>query len=154
MVSRQGHSAGFTAFRQHSGSLLRGIQDPMTLAWDLNSKGLIDSQVREQACLTTVTIQQRVSCILVALEEKIASDEAAFDTFLSVLSQDPVMEEMWQKLMDAKGTVYYNIIEIAVFSSCHTSLSCTPADIHSHGQGKGSDSEEKTSGGMGAYTYA
>ena len=103
MVSRQGHSAGFTAFRQHSGSLLRVIQDPMTLAWDLNSKGLIDSQVREQACLVSATVQQQVSCLLDALEGKIASDEAAFDTFLSVLSQDPVMEEIWQKLKDAGG---------------------------------------------------
>ena len=100
-------NAGFMAFRQLSGSLLRAIQDPMTLAWDLNSKGLIDSQVREQACLITATVQQRVSCLLGALEGKIASDEAAFDTFLSVLSQDPVMEEMWRKLKDARGI--YNL---------------------------------------------
>ena len=98
-------NAGFMAFRQLSGSLLRAVQDPMTLAWDLNSKGLIDSQVREQACLITATVQQRVSCLLGALEGKIASDEAAFDTFLSVLSQDPVMEEMWQKLKDARGMI-------------------------------------------------
>ena len=112
MVSRQGHSAGFTAFRQHSGSLLRGIQDPMALAWDLNSKGLINSQVREQACLTTATDQQRVSCLLDDLEGKMASDEAAFDTFPSVLSQDPVM---WQKLKDARGTVR---ISYKVYSVC------------------------------------
>ena len=75
----------------------------MTLAWDLNSKGLIDSQVREQGCLTTTTVQQQVSCLLGALEGKIASDKTAFDTFLIILSQDPVMEEMWRKLKGARG---------------------------------------------------
>ena len=102
-VSRRGQSAGFMAFRQLSGSLLRAIQDPVVLAWDLNSRGLIDSQVRQQACLTTMTVQQRVSGLLDALEGKIASDEAAFDIFLSVLSQDPVMEEVWQKLKATRG---------------------------------------------------
>ena len=103
-VSRQGQNAAFMAFCQHSEDLLRAIQDPVALAWNLKSEGLIDSQVREQACLITVAIEQRVSCLLDALEGKIASNEAAFDTFLSVLSKDPVVEVMCQTLKDARGT--------------------------------------------------
>jgi len=95
---------GYQAFCQFSGKLLRAIQDPTSLAWDLRSKGLIETEVCQQACLDTKTIQQKVSHLLSALEGKIETDERAFDKFLSVLSQNPVLEEIYHDLKECRGT--------------------------------------------------
>ena len=107
MVSRQGQNAGFVAFCQHSGNLLRAIQDPLALAWRLYSTKLISREVRLQACESTLPVQERVSNLLGVLMKTIDNNEAAFDTFLSVLSRDPVMKNMVQKLKDARGTYMY-----------------------------------------------
>ena len=81
------------------------IRDPLTLAWKLYSKGLISRDVREQACQDSRSVEQQGRCLLSALESRVASDETAFDTFLSILrdSEDPAMVEMYQKLKDARG---------------------------------------------------
>ena len=81
------------------------IRDPLTLAWKLYSKGLISREVREQTCHNSRSVEQQGSCLLSALESRVASDETAFDTFLSILknSEDPAMVEMYQKLKDARG---------------------------------------------------
>ena len=84
---------------------MKAIGHPPTLAWKLYSKGLISRDVREQACQDSRSVEQQGSCLLSALESRVASDETAFDTFLSILrdSEDPAMVEMYQKLKDARG---------------------------------------------------
>ena len=98
-------SAEYRTLRQLSGTLLGAIRDPLTLAWKLYSKGLISRDVREQACQDSRSDEQQGSCLLSALESRVASDETAFDTFLSILSvsEDPAMVEMYQKLKGMCG---------------------------------------------------
>ena len=70
---------------------------------ELYSNGLIDKVARESASLATVAPLERNRELLQKLENRIESDEAAFDTFLSVLARDPTMEDIHTNLRAAKG---------------------------------------------------
>ena len=55
------------------------------------------------ALANTVAPMNRSGQLLTALDGRLATDEGAFDQFLSVLSSDPVMEEMYRKLRETRG---------------------------------------------------
>ena len=96
-------SPGYRAFIAHLDSLRTAITDPGHLAIQLYSAGLITQLAHQNANLDTVAPLNRSGQLLTALDGRLATDEGAFDKFLSVLSSDPVMEEMYRKLRDTKG---------------------------------------------------
>ena len=77
-----------------------GTPDPGGLAVELYSN---DKVARERASLATVAPLERSRELLQKLENRIGSEEAAFDRFLSILARDPTMEDMRTKLRAAQG---------------------------------------------------
>ena len=93
---------GYRSFLKHLKELESAITDP-GLAVELYSNGLIDKVARERASLATVAPLERSRELLQKLENRIESDEAAFDRFLSILARDPTMEDVCEKLRANKG---------------------------------------------------
>ena len=93
----------YRAFLTHLNTLRTAITDPGHLATQLYAKGLLSSLAHQRANLVSLAPLERSQEILSALDGRIASDEGAFDEFLSVLSQDPVMEELCGRLRESRG---------------------------------------------------
>ena len=87
----------------HLDALKTAITDPGHLATQLYSAGLITQLAHQNSNLDTVAPLKRSGQLLTTLDGKLATDEGAFDKFLSVLSSDPVMEEMYRKLRETRG---------------------------------------------------
>ena len=94
---------GYRAFLRHIDTLRTAITDPGHLATQLYAKGLLTSLAHQRANLASLAPLERSQELLSALDGSIASDEGTFDTLLSVLSQDPVMEELCGKLRESRG---------------------------------------------------
>ena len=103
MASPQRKSAGYRAFLTHLDALRTAITDPGHLATQLYSEGLITQLAHQRASLATLAPLERSNELLTTLDGRLATDEGAFDKFLSVLSSDPVMEEMYRKLRETRG---------------------------------------------------
>ena len=105
MASAHHKGPGYRAFLMHLDALKTAITDPGHLATQLYSAGLITQLAHQNSNLDTVAPVplKRSSQLLTALDGKLATDEGAFDKFLSVLSSDPVMEEMYRKVRETRG---------------------------------------------------
>ena len=98
MVSTQ-HSA----FVQHMAPLRIAITDPGGLALELYSEGLIDMLARQKINTPSLPQLERSQELVEKLEVKIAENEEAFDTFLSILDRDPTMEDICRDLRATRG---------------------------------------------------
>lgn len=94
---------GHEAFLVHLGALRTAIIDPGGIATELYSRGLIDRLNYQKATLTSLAPLERSQDLLSVLDARLAFDEGAFDTFLSILSQNPVMEEICRLLRQTRG---------------------------------------------------
>ena len=94
---------GHRSLLKHLKELELAVTDPGGLAVQLYSNGLIDQMTRQKASLTSVTQLERSRELLQKLEDKIESDEAIFDGFLSILAGDPTMEDICTKLRATRG---------------------------------------------------
>ena len=103
MASPQRKSPGYRAFLTHLDALKVAITDPGHLAMQLYSAGLIPQLAYQNANLDTVAPLNRSGQLLTALDGKLATDEGAFDKFLSILGSGPVMPEMYRKLRETRG---------------------------------------------------
>ena len=100
-VRNRSHSS----FLRHLKALETAITDPGGLATSLYEKGLIDRLAWQRANNTQSTaVLERSRELLQKVEVKIENDEAAFDTFLSILSTDPTKEEICRRLRTTRGT--------------------------------------------------
>ena len=103
MSSHQAEGPSYRAFRTHIDILTMAITDPGHLATQLYAKGLIPRLTYQEANQDSLPPLKRSEKLLSALDCKIASDDGAFDMFLDVLSQDPVMEELRRRLGESRG---------------------------------------------------
>ena len=94
---------GYRALLTHLSTLRTAITDPGHLATQLYANGLLTSLAHQRANLASLAPLERSQEILSALDGRIAYDEEAFEKLLSVLSQDPVMEELCGKLRENRG---------------------------------------------------
>ena len=120
MASPQRKSAGYRAFLAHLDALRTAITDPGHLATQLYSAGLITQLAHQRAGLTTLAPLERSNELLTALDGRLATDDGAFDKFLSVLSSDPVMEEMCSKIRETRGerTIELHVLPSSYMSNC------------------------------------
>ena len=100
-------SPSYGAFIRHLNALEIATTDPGHLASRLREEGLIDQLAQERAQLQTLAPLERSRELLGKLGTKIETDGRAFDTFLSIIDEDPTMKEMRKKLRDTKGTSWY-----------------------------------------------
>jgi len=93
----------YETFRKYSADLLKVIQDPEVLAWELFSKCVVTSAVVEFANNMTHERGTRTSNLLMAVGSQIAVDPRAFDVFLTVLDKRPSMSDLCGRMKDVYG---------------------------------------------------
>ena len=88
----------------HLKALEAAITDPGGLATSLYQEGLIDNLAWQRAEIASAAVPERSRELLQKVMVKIENDEAAFDKFLSILSEYPSMEDIRRKLRTTRGT--------------------------------------------------
>ena len=94
---------GYLSFLKHLKELESAVTDPGGLAVELYSNGLIDKVAKERASLTPLAPVERSRELLQKLEDRIESQEAVFEKFLSILVRDPTFEDVCTKLRTTRG---------------------------------------------------
>ena len=94
---------GHRAFCTHLDTLRAAITEPGCLATQLYAKGLLTSLAHQKANQASLAPLERSYELLNELDGRIASDDGAFDKFLTVLNEDPVMEELCGRLRESEG---------------------------------------------------
>ena len=70
----------------------------------LRQERLIDNLAWQRAGIASAAVLERIRELLQKVMVKIENDEAAFDKFLSILSEDPSMEDICKRLRTTRGT--------------------------------------------------
>ena len=87
----------------HLDKLRTAITDPGGLATGLYTRGIIDCLNSQGANLTMLSQLERSQDLLRVWDGRLASDAGACDTFLTVIGQDTMMEEICKLLWESKG---------------------------------------------------
>ena len=89
------------AFREVYVELLEAIQDPVHLAANLYSAGMLQLAVRAEMTTLGVSRFEKNEKLLTAVESQIKTTPQKFTRFLSVLSRDSDMKPLVEKLQNA-----------------------------------------------------
>ena len=92
------------SIRTHLKALGTAITDPGGLATSLYQEGLVDNLAWQRAGIASAAVLERSRELLQKVMVKIENKEAAFDKFLSILSEYPSMEDVCRKLRTTRGT--------------------------------------------------
>ena len=93
-----GVSAASEAFRKCSADLIRGIQDPELLAWELYSDEIVSETVVDEVSVVGLSGVQRKTRLLSAVRDLIAVDPAKFQNLLLVLRNQPQLKGVAEKM--------------------------------------------------------
>ena len=94
-------SAESEAFRKCSADLMREIQDPELLAWELYSDEVISETVMDKVSVVGLSSVQRKARLLSTVRIQIATDPTKFQNFLKVLRDKPQLKDVAEKLKTA-----------------------------------------------------
>ena len=105
-IQRRSHRS----FLKHLNGLETAVTDPGGLAISLYQEGLIDRLAWQRADNTlSLAVLERSRELLQKVEVKIENEEAAFDKFLSILSKDPSMKDICERLRATRGRVCWAV---------------------------------------------
>ena len=90
--SQPQETPGYCTFREHYDRLYHAIQDPLSLATRLFSKGIITSEVKEEMSVLGRSRLDKNNALLSAVETQIRSDPSVLYVFLVTLNEDPSMK--------------------------------------------------------------
>ena len=99
------YSPGYRSFLKHLKELESAVTDPGGLAVQLYSNGLIDKVAKERASIIALAPTERSRELLQKLDDKIKSQEEAFEQFLSILVREPTFEDICTKLRATRGNL-------------------------------------------------
>ena len=99
-----GFSAASEAFRKCSADLIRGIQDPELLAWELYSDDVVSETVVDEVSVVGLSGVQRKTRLLSAVRDQLAVDPNKFQNLLQALRKQPPLKDVAEKL----ETIYHN----------------------------------------------
>ena len=94
-------SAESEAFRKCSADLMREIQDPELLAWELYSDDVVSEKVVDEVSVVGLSGVQRKTRLLSAVRDQIAVDPAKFQNLLQALRNQPQLKDVAEKLKTA-----------------------------------------------------
>ena len=94
-------SAESEAFRKCSADLMRGIQDPELLAWELYSDDVVSETVMDKVSVVGLSSVQRKTRLLSTVRVQIATDPTKFQNLLKVLRNKPQLKDVAEKLKTA-----------------------------------------------------
>ena len=86
------------AFRKCSADLMKEIQDPELLVWELYSSDVISKKEVDEVSVAGLSAMQRKTRLLSAVGDQIAVDPAKFLNFLLVLREQPPLKDILEKL--------------------------------------------------------
>ena len=98
-------SPEYSTFREHYDRLYHAIQDPLSLAAQLFSKGIISSAVKERMAILGLSGLEKNNALLSAVEKQIQLDPETFHVFLSALIEDPSMQSLVESMQSKCCTV-------------------------------------------------
>ena len=101
-------SAASEAFRKCSADLIRGIQEPELLAWELYSADVVSATVMDEVGVVTLSDVQRKTRLLNAVRAQIAVHPAKFQNLLLALRRQPLLKDVAEKLKKA----YESLLEV------------------------------------------
>ena len=87
-----GTTAESEAFRKCSADLVRVIQDPELLAWELYSDDVVSETVVDEVSVVGLSGVQRKTRLVSAVRDQIAVDPAKFQKLLLVLGKQPPLK--------------------------------------------------------------
>ena len=92
------------ALRCHSGSLFKGLTDPLDISWNLFSKNVIDRATKDEVDRYDLTLRKKSNILLTAVINRVEARPKLFYEFLKVLKEDgdDILRELADKL---KGTI-------------------------------------------------
>lgn len=93
----------YEVFHKHSTDLLMAIQDPEVLASELFAEGVVSSAIVEFTNNMVHERGKRTLELLMAVESQLLVDSGAFNVFLSILAEKPLMSDLYQKMKGAYG---------------------------------------------------
>ena len=85
-------------FRKHCSRLVNAISNPLRLATELFSRGIIDSTMLQQMSTLGFTPIHNTTTLLTAVFMKIRTDPSVFEVFLSALTEDPSMQPLVESM--------------------------------------------------------
>ena len=88
------------AFRKCSADLIKEIEDPELLAWELYSSNVISKKQVDEVSMAGQSTVQRKTRLLSAVGDQIAPNPAKFQNLLKVLSEQPSLKDIVKKLKE------------------------------------------------------
>ena len=85
-------------FREHYSSLYHAIQDPLSLAAQLYSQGIIAPAVKEQISVLGISRLEKNNALLSAVEMQIQTDASVLHVFLATLNEDSSMQSLAESM--------------------------------------------------------
>ena len=101
-------SAASEAFRKCSADLIRGIQEPELLAWELYSDDVVSATVMDEVGVVALSDVQRKTRLLNAVRAQITVHPAKFQNLLLALRRQPLLKDVAEKLK----TAYESLLEV------------------------------------------
>ena len=86
------------AFRKCSADLMKEIQDPELLVWELYSSNVVSKKQVDDMSVAGLSVMQRKTRLLSGVGNQIAVDPAKFQNLLRVLREQPPLKEIVKKL--------------------------------------------------------
>ena len=101
-------SAESEAFRKCSVDLIRAIQNPELLAWELYSDDVVSETDMDEVGVVTLSGIQRKTRLLNAVRAQITVHPAKFQNLLLALRRQPLLKDVAEKLK----TAYESLLEV------------------------------------------
>ena len=86
------------AFQKCSADLIREIQEPEVLAWDLFSSRIISKKEVDEVSMVELSVAHRKARLLSGVGNQIAVDPAKFKNLIRVLRKQPPLKDIVNKL--------------------------------------------------------
>ena len=98
-------SREYFIFRKHYASLCVAIQDPLRLAIELYSRGIVVYAIKERMFSPSTPVAEKNSALLSAVETQIRTNSQAFYEFISALNEDITMRFLVESIRSKCSTV-------------------------------------------------
>ena len=99
-------SPEYFIFRKHYARLCVAIQDPLHLAIQLYSRGIITHAVKERLVVLDLSTSEKNSALLSAVGIQIQTNSQAFHEFISALNEDITMRFLVESIRSKCSTVF------------------------------------------------
>ena len=86
------------AFRKCSADLIKAIEDPELLVWELYSSNVASKKQVDDMSVAGLSVMQRKTRLLSAVRDQIGVDPAKFQNLLLVLRKQPPLKDIVKKL--------------------------------------------------------